>query len=692
MAKITLADIANLQNEQTVTASINANSALIEAAIEKTLSRDGSIPNQMTANLDMNSRRILNLITPMSPEEPLRVQDLHDFLGSGLTLNVITNSEVKVTDTGYGAIGNGVANDTVAVQAALNSGNKRIIVPPGKICLVSAITIPANVTLIIQEGAEIKKFGTANTVLVTFGGDNATLLGPGKVNMNSVATGNVTVFGNGVDNIRIEGVTIANSVSHGLYSQDCTDWIIRGNKFINGTLEFAACILYALAQDNNNTVIEDNYFDCTGAAQNAIYGVPQGFKINRLIIRNNTFVANSGDVDADEHSAIVLLQNSSLPDVYFEDCVITGNVCTNFNFPYSLTGMKACTISNNIAKNGGTSGYCFEFANNIDCTYTGNYGEGSYSVSGNIFVLNNAYNCTLSGNVAVSSWANASAVAIAALNGSKNIIANNTIKVAGGVGLSITGNDYVVSGNMFDGASAGSIAINLNTGLRRTVVNNITKDWTSTPIANIDATDTLFGNSTLGAVFTGSISGITGAEIRLNGGANSENSISTIGTGTPTIFSEHRGTSNTGNFAWRNGTGAANTQMILSSVGALSVTGNVTSTGTGIGYATGAGGTVTQATNKSTGVTLNKASGNVVMNNAALNAGVSVAFTLTNSTIAATDTVIVNIKSGATANSYTVSVDAVAAGSCNISLRNYTGGNLSEAVVISFNVIKGVAA
>lgn len=112
----------------------------------------------------------------------------------------------------------------------------------------------------------------------------------------------------------------------------------------------------------------------------------------------------------------------------------------------------------------------------------------------------------------------------------------------------------------------------------------------------------------------------------------------------------------------------------------------------GVGYATGAGGTVTQATSKSTGVTLNTPTGTITMNNAALNTVTSVAFTLTNSVIAATDVIIVNFKSANTANSYFVSVDAVAAGSCSISVRNYTGGNLSEAIVLSFAIIKGVAA
>jgi hypothetical protein len=112
----------------------------------------------------------------------------------------------------------------------------------------------------------------------------------------------------------------------------------------------------------------------------------------------------------------------------------------------------------------------------------------------------------------------------------------------------------------------------------------------------------------------------------------------------------------------------------------------------GIGYVTGAGGTVTQATSKSTGVTLNTASGAITLNAASLAAATTVGFTLTNSVIGADDIVIPNIKSGATAGSYSVQVGAKAAGSCVIELRNYSAGALAEAVVISFAVLKGVTA
>jgi len=115
------------------------------------------------------------------------------------------------------------------------------------------------------------------------------------------------------------------------------------------------------------------------------------------------------------------------------------------------------------------------------------------------------------------------------------------------------------------------------------------------------------------------------------------------------------------------------------------------SAGNAIGYATGSGGTVTQATDKSTGVTLNKRCGQITMNNASLSAAAEVSFTLTNSTIAATDVVYVCIASGATAGAYNVQCDAVAAGSCRISVGNMSSGSLSEAIVLNFVVIKSSA-
>ena len=128
----------------------------------------------------------------------------------------------------------------------------------------------------------------------------------------------------------------------------------------------------------------------------------------------------------------------------------------------------------------------------------------------------------------------------------------------------------------------------------------------------------------------------------------------------------------------------------------VDVTGRVTSSGVleadGIGYRTGAGSTVTQLTNKSTGVTINAKTGTITMVNAQLNADTTVSFAVTNSAVGATDLVVLNHNSVATLGSYLLNASTFASGSFQIDVRNITTGNLSEAIVIRFAVIKSVNA
>ena len=110
------------------------------------------------------------------------------------------------------------------------------------------------------------------------------------------------------------------------------------------------------------------------------------------------------------------------------------------------------------------------------------------------------------------------------------------------------------------------------------------------------------------------------------------------------------------------------------------------------GFVAGDGGTVTQLTSKATGVTLNKLCGRITTHNAALAAAAEVKFTVTNSTVSATDVVVVNIQSGGTSGSYFVVVGAVANGSFDIVIGNCSARSLSQALVISFAVVKSVIA
>jgi hypothetical protein len=120
---------------------------------------------------------------------------------------------------------------------------------------------------------------------------------------------------------------------------------------------------------------------------------------------------------------------------------------------------------------------------------------------------------------------------------------------------------------------------------------------------------------------------------------------------------------------------------------------------TSLGYPTGTGGTVTQATSRTTGVTLNKITGQITLFASSLGGHDADEFTLTNSTIAADDVIMLSIKSGVAAPTrkyYQFNVIAVAAGSCVISVGNLDNSAIpsagTESPVVQFVVIKGAIA
>lgn len=161
MAKLTLNNVTS--GYQSSTAS-NANNDLIEAAVENTLSRDGASPNQMEADLDMNSNDILNANvvatqsvtiagTSVVPGDTLTVPDASNvpFTQTG-TDAVLSDVDAKLNEIisvkDFGATGDGVTDDTAAIQAALDAAfaltpqhSASVYVPPGIYLLTSALTM-----------------------------------------------------------------------------------------------------------------------------------------------------------------------------------------------------------------------------------------------------------------------------------------------------------------------------------------------------------------------------------------------------------------------------------------------------------------------------------------------------------------------------------------------------------------------
>lgn len=112
--------------------------------------------------------------------------------------------------------------------------------------------------------------------------------------------------------------------------------------------------------------------------------------------------------------------------------------------------------------------------------------------------------------------------------------------------------------------------------------------------------------------------------------------------------------------------------------------------GTGvIGYGTGAGGSVTQLTSKSTAVTLNKPSGQIITHNEALAAGARATFQVNNSLVTNTSNVVCHIRGGNTLGVYSLEVEQILNGSFILSIRNNSAASYSQALAIKFDIIQG---
>ena len=101
MAKITLNDPSTL--DSSILALIAANNTACETAMEKTLSRDGTSPNAMEADLDMNGNQILNLPEPSDSTDVVRKIDLDE---------AVEELEQLIQDTAFGEVSPGTGTVT----------------------------------------------------------------------------------------------------------------------------------------------------------------------------------------------------------------------------------------------------------------------------------------------------------------------------------------------------------------------------------------------------------------------------------------------------------------------------------------------------------------------------------------------------------------------------------------------------
>lgn len=281
-------------------------------------------------------------------------------------------------------------------------------------------------------------------------------------------------------------------------------------------------------------------------------------------------------------------------------------------------------------------------------------------------------------------------------NGNLNLTPNGTGSVAIGK-LACTGG--TISGitdlAIADGGTGASTALDARTNLGLGTI--------ATQNAN---NVSITGGSISGVTFTGTFSGITS----IDSGTFTTSNTTTGLTLTNNTLSADGTDVNIDISITPKGTGEVNLPKVDIDGGAIDGTAigaNAVSTVKGttilatqqLGYTTGAGGTVTQLTSRTTGVTLNQITGQITLFAGTIAGHEADEFTLTNSEIAADDVVVVCIKSGCAAGTrkyYQTQVVEVAAGSCVIAVGNLDNGTIpstgTDTPVLQFAVIKSVVA
>lgn len=666
MSKITLANLANLQNEATAVSVINSNNAIIQAAWDDNLSRDGLAPNQFASQLDMNSNRIINLPAPVANSEPLRLQDLILFTGGGVVSGIPAGGAqgsflIKNTATNYD-IGwetgltwdntnkrLGIGTTTPGVPFQISQTGVGNIVASFNATTGGALISINNTVAGQQSGFGLSDGGvqkwqflkqTDNTFLIF---DNTNAFTMATFTPGTTSTGKVT-FNN---------TTASTTSATGAV-------VISGGLGIVGSVNVGTGSSARLSVGNNTAGL--TAFQATGVANANLYIDFNGSGANYIDGNGFNIRSTSGTTTWGSFTAGTLTLSGAGASS-FDQVILSNDLVHSYQF--GMGGSTSAQPDKFFIFSSAGPGFVLTADN-----------TGKFS-----FLANVSSSSTTTGTVVVTGGLG--------ISGAFNAGANSTISGSSSAQLTM------VIGGVNTSALYGDAT--------QTIIGSVTSIplrliYGNTTAAQINASGTQSTTTATGTlVVTGgmacSLSCFIGNNINVAGSSTLNN---LVGVGTSPIASSNlvivASSTTVAQINLPSGTAptSPNTGDIYNTAsGIISNSGLlVRSTTQGVGYATGSGGTVTQATSRTTGVTLNRPSGQMTMFSAAGSA-TAASFTFTNSTVAATD--VIHLSQAGGTNLYNLLVTNVASGSFQVTFFT-TGGTATDAPTINFTVIKGVTS
>jgi len=469
LAKITLDSV--ISGFKSVTRLVSNFSKIEDSLNNDVLWRDNpeGEPNQMEDDLDMNTNRITNLPSPVNDTDAVRWVDVKDGVtgvnevvpsqsgnekvalttnGTSLVFGAVDSDNVDFLQAGtgavatdvqsklretvsvkdFGAVGDGVTDDTAAIQAALDAALGDVVFPAGTYRVNSVDTV-SNIDLKAVGHVTMKLYATA-TIIFNSVGDNVTISGFGfdlddtvnSIGVNDAGGENVTIR----DNKFWQHVIALNLNSSG-----------NSIKFINNAVIGGAYgVLVNTFASGSNLVISNNIFD------------GQNLTTNRDAVEINLPTSGSG----------------VFPYISISDNIIrnydSGSAASGFGV--GIANGQHISVSNNVIDNCGHQGIHVEdnsrFISVIGnvVSNTGNGTNTPVNEAIGISILE-AYHSRFENNIVYNSE-DSGIRSSASTVGRHNSISNNHSFENGKHGIEVsTGRFLVVSGNQCKNNAASGI-------------------------------------------------------------------------------------------------------------------------------------------------------------------------------------------------------------------------------------------
>lgn len=429
-----------------------------------------------------------NATTPISAEalEDMedRLSDYTDLLGSRLAVNA--------KDSTYGAIGDGVNDDTAEITAALATG-AHVYLPKGTY-LVDNVTLATAGQRLFGDGPGLtilKNPGGAGDQVVTLTGAGARLsdvtVDGNKASVSSGAAGAVDIA---AANAGIERCSVLSAYSYGIRLRDADGMFARDCRVLDSNSHGIFGVSSASAVDMQDMEISRCHVDRSGIAAGSV-GATHGItvhgnttgpkRIRRVRVADNTIVMTASPTGGTVSCGIEVWG-------YCPGSSVVGNTVVGSDFAISIDFSDYTTVSGNTVRN--PDAYGIEIATSNACSVVGNTIDGAGNCSHGIIWTGLTDYGTVTGN----SIHDVTDSGVFIGGGDRALVCGNLIKKATTAGIYFqAGNHGVAVGNFIDLETTGSNCIVYESTPKITAIGNVLKDYTAGGIAPFASSGTYAG-------------------------------------------------------------------------------------------------------------------------------------------------------------------------------------------------------